>query len=180
MRRQKSKTFERIRKRRFQTKAQMEMLGLAIIIILISLAMLFVVRFVILDKPAEYKKQYTQSELASNFISTLLETTNPHCKNLKFREMMQDVAENWPDVGTSCTPGTTKSVLTTDLTQILGDTLVAWNIPYEFNATRNDVDSTRIFTSSNGNCKGAKKTKQFAIPVDVGANTLYVTLAICS
>ena len=47
-------------------KSQTEMMGLVIVVILITLALLFVVSFIVLRKPSTLKKEYTQSELAAN------------------------------------------------------------------------------------------------------------------
>ncbi len=166
-------------KQSFPKKAQMEMLGLALIVILISIAMLFVIRFVVLEKPSEHKKEFTQAEIASNFISTLLKTTNPKCRGLTFTELFQDVAEGQPsDQYIYCDPGNSREYLISNVSAILQKTLDSWNMHYELSAV---VDGARNITPSWGSpCTGEKTQKQFAIPVDSsGARTLYVRLDIC-
>ena len=61
-------------------KSQMEIMGLAIIILLLTLAMIFVVRFVILKGPSDIKKGFTQTELASNMVNTFLKSTSRNCR----------------------------------------------------------------------------------------------------
>jgi len=175
-------TFEHVRKdrRSFQTKAQMEMLGLALVVMLISVAMLFVVKFMVFEKPEEIKTDYTETELASNFISTLLETTVPTCRDLTFTEILQDVATS--HVNTNCDPGygTTSDALEKNLTYILINTFEKWNIGYELNASTQSNLRTETHHLS-GNCPGARTQRQFPIPVDAsGAIVLDVTLSICS
>ena len=152
-------------------KSQMEIMGLAIVVILITLIMLFVVRFVVLRQPAEYKKEFTQTELASNIINTLLKTNAPDCSDLTFTELFQDCAEGQSvscnsDVPNSC------SYIEAKTNYILDNTLKKWNIGYEFNAF---TSTENIFQL--GSCPGEKKSKRYPIPTSM--LTLYITLDIC-
>ncbi|MBI2651527.1 hypothetical protein HYX01_03585, partial [Candidatus Woesearchaeota archaeon] len=45
-------------------KAQMEIMGLTIVIVIIIIAVLFVIRFAFNKEPIETKKGYSQTELA--------------------------------------------------------------------------------------------------------------------
>ncbi len=161
-------------------KSQMEMLGLALVVMLISIAMLFVVRFMVFDTPDEAKTDYTETELASNFISTLLETTASNCRDLTFTELFQDVASGMPPYS-SCPEASkdTMQVLTESLTTILMNTFEIKGIGYEFNATTNGLNPVYVY--HRGSCPGARTRRQFPIPVDAsGAIILEVTLNICS
>ena len=172
-------------------KSQMEMMGLAVIVILISIGMLFAIRFVILKQPSQYKQDYTQTELASNILSTLLKTTVSDCSDLSFTELYQDCFKDpvSPEVecnlGLNCitVDGECKnnpdscSYINNITRVILDETLGNWHIGYEFSAKT----STSPYTISIGKCPPVKKHKVYPIPVDSsGQNTLFVTLDICS
>ncbi|MBU1204484.1 MAG: hypothetical protein KKE93_01085, partial [Nanoarchaeota archaeon] len=56
-------------------KSQAEIVGLAIIVLLITMGLLFFVKFSILDKKDDIKGSFTDSELANNMVDVLLKTT---------------------------------------------------------------------------------------------------------
>ena len=159
----------------------MELMGLAIVVILVSLAMLFVIRFVVLQQPADFKKEFGQSQLASNMLNTMLKTTNPSCHDLTFREIFQDCARNpnSPSVQCNATHDSCQFVNAT-VRYIFDQTLDARFIAYEFTAKVNNEDAIGVVPEITGACKRGYKSKQFPIPVDPsGANTLFIRLHIC-
>ena len=72
-------------------KSQAEIVGLVIIVLLITIGLLFVVKFVVLREPSDVKKTFVHSELASNMVKVLLETTTT-CKESSVKDLFQDCA----------------------------------------------------------------------------------------
>ena len=113
-------------------KAQMEIMGLAIIIILVALAMLFVVQFVILKPQPDIKKAFTHKELAVNTVNTLLATTT-ECRDLSLSQLLKDCAEGGV---IQCTGGSLSCEYARSIIEeILTDTLDVWNKDYYLTVT---------------------------------------------
>ena len=156
-------------------KAQMEIMGLAIIIILIALAMLFIVSVV--SKPSEdIKKTFTNKQLASNTVNTLLSTTTGCRDGLSVSQLLQDCAEggiicclysnNNQCIENSCVHA--EKVID----EILTNTLNVWNKQFELKLPR----INRKFGTS---CPGEKITSSpcCILPTDLGP--MKITLDIC-
>lgn len=72
-------------------KAQMEILGLAIIVVLISMGILFALSLGG-DDDVNIEAEFEQKNLAASYINTLLGTTTS-CYQATFRELIQDCAQ---------------------------------------------------------------------------------------
>ena len=72
-------------------RAQMEIMGLAIIIILVILGLLFGLKY-LQKKPTEFQQEFEQKTLATSFLNTMLGTTSL-CHKATFRELVQDCAQ---------------------------------------------------------------------------------------
>ena len=121
-------------------KAQTEIIGLAIVIILISLGMMFYFRLS-RQTDSDVKQDFLDTKLASNTISVLLRTTDA-CLDVELKHMFQACGEGMtaPDYCGSHDPcgyveGTTR--------QILDNSLAKWKKKYIFTATINDVEKIR-------------------------------------
>ena len=155
----------------------MEIMGLAIVIILIIMGLLFVIRFVMVRKPAEFKSEFTQTQLTSNTINTFLGTTSRDCNGLKMTELLLDCAQSQTIVcennKVSCEYVKNAAI------EIFGSTLDSWNKNYHF-TTYKKLTPT-IFEMELGNvCTGSKKSKTYPISTDIPGNPLIIKLDICS
>lgn len=153
-------------------KGQMEILGLAIVVVLILIATIFVVRFLVLKTPAEYRKGFISSELASNMLNTFLKTAAKDCSQLTMTELLQDCAHG---KGIICDNGeeSCKFVEST-AKNIFESTLYKWSMNYEFLAY---VDVNAPLIKMGKPCKAEKRSKLFPIPVSTA--TMYTKLDIC-
>ena len=150
----------------------MEILGLAIVVVLILVATIFIVRFLLLKAPTEYRKGFVSSELASNMLNTFLKTAAKECSQLTMTELLQDCSQ-----GESITcdngQGACEFVNST-ANLILAKTLNKWSMSYEFLAY---TDANLVLIKSGKPCRAEKRSKLFPIPTNTA--TIYVKLDIC-
>ena len=162
-------------------KSQMEIMGLAVIVILVSVGILFALRFVILKEPTDYKKGFTQSELASNMLSSMLRITVGNCSGMSFTELFQHCARNPSTTDGLCSnfpnlPKTSCKFLNHTVQRLFNQTLGAWNIAYEFSAKA----SSNILFKAGKPCPKGFKSKLYPIPVDPASQkTLELELHVC-
>ena len=175
------------------TKAQMEIMGLLVIIILLSIGMLFTVNYMIHKKPSNVKKTFTENQMASNILSAILKTSTPqnpgdqlYCSKTDFTELLQDCAQ-FETV--QCSNGQYSCEYAEEqITNMLNKTLAKYNKPYRLKAWR--VNGKELFEIVNLQCteeyigEGAgdlyiqRQTKLSPIPLNPG--TLMVQFDICS
>ena len=113
-----------------KSKSQMEIMGLAIIVILAALAMIFVIQFIVVKQPTDIKKAFTHKELAANTVNTLLSTTTD-CKELSIAQLLEDCAEG---ALVSCPGGDSCAYAEQVIDGILEETLVEWNKEFYYHA----------------------------------------------
>jgi len=154
-------------------KSQTEIMGLAIVVILIILGLLFVVRFVMVKKPAEFKAEFTQSQLASNMLNTFLKSNTKDCAGMSITELLQDCGQGQ---SVYCDNGQISCAYVKDAAaDIFNKTLESWNLKYQFLVY---FQNENPIIELGKECVGNKKSKIFPIPT--AAKTLYTRLDICS
>ena len=150
----------------------MEILGLAIVVVLVLIATTFVVRFVVLNGPTDYRKGFVSSELASNIINTLLKTSAKECSQLSMTELLQDCSQQ---TGLVCSNGENScKYVNSTAKEVFAKTFDKWKMNYEFLAY---TENEKPFISLGKPCKAEKKSKLY--PVPTRTNTMYIRLDIC-
>jgi hypothetical protein len=166
-------------------KAQTEIIGLAIVVILLILGSTFVIKFIIGTKPPEYKKDFTQSQLASNMLNTFLETTAKDCP-YKMKDLLQSCGSNTNIICDKAQPNIApcdyvKQEAETIFKNTLFDTNIhVWMTQYylSFYPPNNQEFHLSSLSSSENPCKTDKESDMYTIPTKSGP--LSVTLDICS
>ena len=105
------------------------MVGLVVIVIIVAIAMLFYVSYASSDKREKknYEKEYSETELGTNFVATLLRTS---VCNEEVKDLIIDCAKGGQRL-LYCAGGEDScSVLNDTIQIILNDTLNKWNYAY--------------------------------------------------
>lgn len=156
-------------------KAQMEIMGLAIVIILVIVGMLFAIRFVVLKAPTEIKEDYTRAQLVSNFGIALLQASTENCKDTDITELITDCAE-FQYIVCGDGRGSCEYVNAT-IDSILQQTMVEWRIPYHITAfTGRESAASLLLNYSNRGCVNNMpgKAEPFFLPSDRGVITFKI------
>lgn len=154
-------------------KCQMEIMGLAIIMILVGLGLLFAVQFIL--KPSQDTTvRVKESVLAANFLNTLLSTNTP-CLQRNIKELLQDCALTGGII--ECSGGRSCEYAGQQIKQILDNTLAIWRKDYKFSIS--GAPEVAKITFAKGKCAGDKEAKEHPVPVKSGFN-IVLKLEICA
>jgi hypothetical protein len=188
----KPSAFEHFQKLRFR-KSQTEIMGLLVVIILLSIAMLFTVNYMIHKKPSTAEETYTESQTASNILSSILRTSTPwddnddlYCSRVEFTDLLKDCARFQEIV---CKNGENSCDYADEhITEMLEKTLAEWKVAYRFRAWNTADENRPIIYTENLGCNetsigpdmlySSRETKIKLIPLNPG--TLVVQFDICS
>ena len=150
----------------------MEILGLAVVVLLLLIGAVFVVNLVGTKAPADYRKGFVSSQTASNMLSSFLKTVSDGCSQLTMTELLQDCAQSQSvmcdDSEYSC------SFVNSTARHIFSQTLDKWKYKYEFLAYREGGPALIRLGES---CKGEKIPKEFIVPLS--SDSVHVRLDIC-
>jgi hypothetical protein len=182
--------------------AQMEMIGLVVIVILITLGMLFLAIFSLKDSQEE--KIFTRGLLASSTMSAILKTSirlEAQCLRTETPlelggEILEDCANNYQTRGNlaACEPFCkyrcdnkhSCDFLEEEIRVLLDNTLGAWHKKYEFRSTLisqvgNQLEEPLI-TINEGECVNADavdSSKPFPLPLE-GFGLIESELKLCN
>ena len=149
-------------------KGQMEVMGMVLVVALISIGLIFVIQFVILQDHDTGRKGYIESQRAANLLNSMLQTTALDCGDQQIKALLRDCAltnEITCDNGKkSC------AYLNDTINVILNNTLKHWGKSYYFNAS----DTGLVFGQE---CTGSYDSKFY--PVQAEHKTIIVRLMIC-
>lgn len=152
----------------------MEILGLAIVVVLLFLAVAFAIKFLVNESPIDFRAKFISKVYASNGIDVFLDTTAESCYQRDMTELLQNCAESrsiiCEDSKDSCeyVESTAKS--------IFSNTLDKWNRKYEFRAYIKDNYNSPLIKVGEP-CRREKEQGLFPLPSNIGI--IYVDLNIC-
>lgn len=170
---QEKKSNERIMK-----KAQMEILGLVIIIVLLSLGLLFYLKFSLLNEGDDVQKFFSQTRVAVNTPNTLLATSVPVCSKKTIQELLRDCVTSQITV---CSNGENSCEASERVIRyILEESLAKRNIKYEFEAfIEANPPILKMQIINEAGCPEDRESETFPIRLYPDPRTLMVRLNVC-
>ena len=167
-------------------KAQMEMIGLVVIVILITLGLLFMTIFALKDDGI---KVFTQKGIAASTMAALMKTTINDCNQPKLsleKKILDDCAKNKDlpeDFYTfHCKGKNSCEYLEENIALFLNETLGLWGFRYQYESAllKGDVIIGPII-SSRGGCEAKKLDRETSNPffLSSGERLVRSELFIC-
>jgi hypothetical protein len=159
-------------------KAQMEMMGLTVIVVLVAIGMLFFISFKMNEKTTqeEPKQEYTDKQLSNNYIQAALKTTTS-CKGLNLQELLQDCALRQELV---CPSGNSCAEANNTLHNLTNRSLDVWKTAYYFKIQHR---TRLLFNESTKGCDEFKPAEATGFqPISIypdDTRPIMVTLRIC-
>ena len=151
----------------------MEIMGLAIIFILVIFGVLFALRFVLMKPETDVRKGYQQSMLAANMLTGIRGTTTD-CHDATVEQLLQDCTA---EKKLSCPPNLNSCQKANNvIDHILRETLYQWQKAYSFSISGPPAVASIAF--AEGDCSGEKEVKTHPVPTRAGTITL--RLELCS
>lgn len=148
----------------------MEIMGLAIIFVLVIFGVLFAIRFVIMKPELDIRKGFQDSILAANILTASRGTTTD-CKDATVEQLLQDCAAQ-KAINCGGVDSCTKASGVIGI--ILKETLELWQRDYNFSIS--GAFSVSGITFGYGDCRGEKEVKTQPIPTRAGTITLRLEL----
>ncbi len=117
-------------------RSQAEIMGLAIIVLLISVGFIFYVAFTVTKTPSRVAEVYKYDQMGENMVNALLEITVPDCEDYSIEQLISDCAmqERIRCPASSCDE--LRDVIET----IFEGTLNHWYVSYYFTIKKDDND----------------------------------------
>ena len=156
--------------------AQMEIMGLAIIVILLVLGMLFVIG-VIIEPSEDLRASYTYEKIASNSLNSLLKTSSG-CLGLDIRGLLRDCGgERVVDCKGDGMPD---SCETADfiISKIFNETITSLNKKYYFHAGIDIPETKTVLTVKTDECLGERKAAD-PFPIRTSAGLMTINFYVC-
>ncbi len=154
-------------------KAQLEIMGLVVVVILVSLGFLFALQFVVLQAPENPRETFVREQMAQNTLHTLVLTTTT-CHELSMTELIQDCFDTLSDL--DCGGRSSCEFLSGVTSSILNSTLKTWQRNYAFTLVRGDA--VRVQLKHKG-CPEDRDVGRMFLPSRDGGGNILVRLDVC-
>lgn len=169
-------------RKKFGKKSQTEIVGLLIIVIILSLALLFVIKAMFLKKNPEITQTYETRKLTSAFVNALFQTTSGCTGDTTIQDLLIDCAKN-PFSGGSitCSNGQDSCVYVNEtIAIILQETIDSWGYStgYEFVAVAPPNQEIVYYSSGDLSASAGGETTPFPLRLYPSQQELYVYLCI--
>jgi len=162
-------------------KSQTEVVGLMIIVVMITMILLFSVRFLFNNK--DTNKPLEEQNLAQSFVDAMLKTSSKCSESISIKEVLIGCVKSYSGYNTpKCENGQDKcSFAKKELKQLLDTTFNKWQTTYEFKVNSELSGDKDIIYLYNGNLSAKESGESIDQPLPVmGSTPMHVVLCIGS
>ncbi len=165
-------------------RAQSEILGFVMVVLIVSVALLFVIVLTFSQAQSTIREDFTDAQIAINLNKAILETSTS-CRNIKMKDLLSDCAESQliscGSAGSSC------DFIKAEIPQLLNKTVGSWGQVYifdvEIRSRTTDALPRKLFNVSSKDAYAICRRSQitpgtFLLPLRSG-EVVYQTLRIC-
>lgn len=164
-------------------KAQTEIVGLLLIVIIISIILVFAL-VSLASGPEEYKQDYVRKDLSRSMIGAILNTHSGCTEDTLIKDLLIDCArsENLATMQLECDDGRRSCVYAGDtIDNILKDTLEKWHRPYQFRVispSRQVIDELNSNSTDLARTSAQIDTSTQPLPVGTRSSAMEIWLCI--
>jgi len=168
-------------------KAQMEIIGLAVIVIMLSFGLIFALK-VMMKPPSKIQESFAQKQLSQNTIDAMIKSST-NCRGLDLQELIIDCANSAQGGRIECSGIRSCNFVKMSMEQILDRTLDEWAVPYRLRAyIGNEVligePGNEIYFENLECGQGIEDRKVDVVspgiqPLPIQSGTLTIMLEIC-
>jgi hypothetical protein len=145
-------------------KSQTELLGFAIVVLLISVGLLFVIGFIVLDKPTDTRVAYLQKQIGTNMNDALVETTTT-CRKMTVRDLYIACMDGDPNICSGTDPLNTNTAACAYMNIFIKDRLESvlkpmgmyYSYSYRYGTVSADPQKTFAFSPPSDSFSGCTK-----------------------
>ena len=154
-------------------KSQTEILGLAVVVVFITIGLLFAVKFMLNKPSTSVREEFIQSELASNILGTTIDATTS-CRGQDIADLLRDCAENNPGK-VQCSNKYSCEFVEQEINNILFSFLATMGgeKKYKFRAF---LEEENLFEIRQGNCTVWESANQ---PLPTRKGALNIQFQVC-
>ena len=168
-------------------KAQYEVIGLLMIVILISLGVLFVIQFQIGAEQSDLKVSHVEAEFASSFLNAFIETTAEDCYDQQIKSLIHDfVSAGHENYGSQvqCNnlgyPLPSFLYVNKTVYQLLSPTLLKQNRAFRFYISWDSGDLSYLEVSKNyEKCALSRRIESKRLTLPVEGKDINIYLELC-
>ncbi len=153
-------------------RAQLEMIGLVVIVIIVITALLIFTVYKISNPSKNIQKRYMNKEIATNLLIAMTNTDVRECYNLSLASLITDCARTYHSI--SCYDNTSCEIANKTIYDILNRTLMDWGVSFNLS-----VENTNLSFVNLGCTSRREKVQSFQIlPLDPGQVEMILDICI--
>jgi hypothetical protein len=156
-------------------KAQVEIMGVLIIVILIIIIIFVVIGFKMADKPRTVQKTYSNDQMSTAFLLSMLRSNTNCTGQITFEEAFKDCATKRR---VNCEGDTTCVYLDDKISTIFNQTLDLWGVGYKFKANHVGFDEEFSF-ENNCDSNNVARVSPYSISMWPQPQPIFMNISIC-